>query len=115
MRGAAFLFFAVAVPAVAAGDVLVARFVGIPLSLQYRVSSLLFKPHGAVITTPVGRYRFIMGTASDLHILRPSPSIGYAAPFAPPTISSFVLTGAGISSGSGGYTVAFYSLPVASP
>jgi len=102
----------VLVPHVPAGDALAARFIGLPLSLEYKVSSLLLKPPAADITTSLGTFRFIIGTASEFHLLRAPPSIGYSAPYEPSTINSFDLTGAGVPSGEGSYTVEFYSFDV---
>ena len=63
--------------------------------------------------TPDTRFRFIEATAGDLHLLRPSKSIGYAPQFTPTDISSFVLTGGGLTPGSSHYVVRFYSMRVA--
>jgi hypothetical protein len=102
----------VAIPDVPTGDAVVARFLDVPLSVGYKVSSVLLKPPTASIDTSAGRLRFIIATAGDLHLLRPSSSIGYSAPFTPPVLDSFALTGAGVHPGARRYEVEFYTLPV---
>jgi hypothetical protein len=102
----------VSVPPAPAGDAVVARFEDLPLSIGYKLSAVLFKPPTASIATSAGRYRFIIGTAADLHLLRPSSSTAYSAPFAPPSIAWFDLTGAGVHPGLGRYEVDFYSVRV---
>jgi hypothetical protein len=90
----------------------VARIFQLPLSLGYQVSSVLLKPPIAYVDSSAGSFRFIVPTAGDLHLLRPSASIGYSARFAPPIVDSFDLTGAGVKPGTGRCQVDFYSLPV---
>ena len=104
----------VTVPEAPAGDAVVARFVQLPLSLGYQVSALALKPPTASFVTPAMTYRFVVPTAGDLHVLRPAPSIGFSAPYGPPAINSFHLTGAGVRSGSGSYEVEFYAMAVRS-
>ena len=101
----------VRVPSASAGDAVVARFVNLPLSLGYKVSSILLKPPTTSIATNAGTYRFIVGTANDLHLLRPSSSLGYSAPFRPPSLDSVELSGAGAGSGAQ-FEIDFYLLKV---
>jgi hypothetical protein len=103
----------VAVPVAPPGSAVVARFVGLPLSISYKVSSILWKPPLAHLATSAGTFRFIVGTAGDLHLLRPSSTTGYSAPFEPASLDWFALDGAGVKPGSGRYQVMFYDVGVA--
>jgi len=98
---------------VPAPDAVVARFVGLPLSFGYRVSSTLLKAPTTSLVSSAGTFRFILATGGDLHLLRPGAWTGYSAPFAPSSIGWLALTGAGVPPGTGRYEVDFYSLRVA--
>jgi len=102
----------IAVPRAPAGEAVVARFVGLPQPFGYTVSSLALKPPPASIVTSVGSFRFVVPTAGDLHLLRPSSTVGYAPAFDPSNIAWFYLAGGGVRSGAGTYSVIFYALPV---
>jgi hypothetical protein len=103
----------VAVPVAPPGHAVVARFVRLPLSISYKASSILWKPPLTHLATSAGTFRFIVGTAGDLHLLRPSSTTGYSPPFEPASLDWIALDGAGVKSGSGRYQVLFYDLEVA--
>jgi len=105
---------AVKVPVGPPGTMVVARFQSLPLSIGYRISAILLKPPIVYLTASGRPYRFLPGTAGDLHLLRGTPSMGYATQFIPTNIPHFHLSGAGVSPGSGHYVVNFYSMSVAS-
>jgi hypothetical protein len=102
----------VKVPVGPPGTMVVARLQSVPLPITYKLFSLVLKPPILFMNTPGAKYRFITGTAGDLHLLRTTPSIGYDAPFMPPTISSFTLSGAFISPNTGRFVVSFYSIRI---
>jgi len=103
----------VRVPIGPPGSIVVARFQSLPLSLTYKISSLILHPPIMYLTASGRPYRFLPGTAADLHLLRGTSSIGYSNQFSPSAISQFHLSGAGVSPGSGRYVVSFYSISVA--
>jgi len=88
------------VPTAPAGDAVVAS-VDLSLPLAWKLENLLFRPHEVTLYTNGGAsaYRFITGTAADLHLLIPPSDLGYTEGFAPGPISSveFTLSGAGSS------------------
>ncbi len=102
----------VSVPVAPVGDAVVARFVELPLSFRYTLSSLFFRPPTVSITTSAGSYRFIVATAADLHLLRPSSTLGYSVPFSPSDLSSVGLVGGGVTQGTGRYRIDFYTMRV---
>jgi hypothetical protein len=59
---------------------------------------------------PAMIYRFIPGTAGDLHVLATSKSLGYAAAFTPPAVRKLALLGGGWGSDQGRVTVEFYAI-----
>ena len=103
----------VAVPVAPPGHAVVARFVRLPLSISYKVSSILWKPSLTRLATSAGTFRFIVGTAGDLHLLRPSSTTGYSSPFEPASLDWIALDGAGVKPDSGRYQVMFYDVGVA--
>jgi hypothetical protein len=103
----------VAVPPAAPGTAIVARFTNLPVTVRYKLSSLLLKPPTASIDTSAGAFRFIIGTAGDLHLMRPSSTLGYSAGYVPASLNWFALRGAGVGSGQGRYDVTFYEIPMA--
>ena len=60
----------VRVPAAPPGSMVVARFQSLPLSIGYSISSIALKPPVVSLSTPQAEYRFLTGTAGDLHLLR---------------------------------------------
>lgn len=57
-------------------------------------------------------FRFIVGSAGDLHILRPSATLGYSAPFVPLSIDAFSFSYCGSTAPIAGARVVFYSIPM---
>jgi len=102
----------VRVPKAKVGEALVATFTSLPLAFGYKVSALVLKPPLDYLVTPTGKYRFVDGTASDMHILETPSSLGYSTQYTPAPITSFEIEGAGVSSGSGTFTIDFYSIRV---
>jgi hypothetical protein len=100
----------VVVPAAAQGDAVVATFAGVGSSLRYRLENILLKAPEIQLQTPSGTYRFIAGTAPDLHMLRLPSTLGYSTEYCPPNISSFSLIDR--NSSAGHYSVSFYELPM---
>jgi len=86
------------VPTAPAGDAVVASF-NLSMPLTWTLENLLFRPHQVTLYTNGGAsaYRFITGTAADLHLLIPPSDLNYAEGYAPVPISSlmFSLSGAG--------------------
>jgi hypothetical protein len=103
----------VTTPAVQPGTELVARFTDVSLPITYTLSSILLKPPTAALASSDGTFRFILGTAGDLHLIRPSSTLGYSPPFSPASLDWFALTGAGVPAGQGHYEVTFYAMPMA--
>lgn len=103
----------VRVPTGAPGTMVVARFESLPLPISYELAAIVLKPPIMFITASGQRYRFIVGTAGDLHLMHPASSTGYTAPFVPTAISAFELSGAGMAQGTSHYVVSFYSIRVA--
>jgi hypothetical protein len=104
----------VPVPAVGPGETVVAS-VHLPLSLWWHVTDEFFKPPAVQVTVDgTAQYRFVTGTAASLHMMTPASTLGYAAAFAPPTVSSvqFGINGQGL--GTSGVTVTFYAMAVSS-
>jgi len=103
----------VRVPTGSPGTMVVARFTSLPLPVSYELAAVVLKPPIMFMTASGHRYRFIVGTAGDLHLLRSASSTGYTAPFVPAAISVFELSGAGMAPGTSHYVVSFYSIRVA--
>ena len=103
----------VRVPTGSPGTMVVARFESLPLPLSYELAAIALKPPIMFMTASGQRYRFIVGTAGDLHLMRPASSTRYTAPFEPMAISTFALSGAGMAPGTSHYEVSFYSIRVA--
>lgn len=104
----------VTVPTAPPNDAVVATFEGVGSSLIYRLENLLLKAPAIEMQIPGADYRFIAGTAGDLHVLRAPSTLGYAASFSPPPVSSFSITKHDLFSNSGSYRVTFYELSVGS-
>jgi hypothetical protein len=105
----------VEVPVGPPDEMVVARIRSLPLTIGYKISSLILKPPIVLLNSAGITYRFVTATAGDLHLLRPASSIGYTAPFMPSTVASFTLTGAGMAPGTGHYSVSFFGIRVAAP
>lgn len=103
----------VQVPAAGPDNAVVATF-QLPLSLWWKVQDEVFKPPQISMTadgSPVP-YRFVGGSASDLHLLVPAASLGYDPAFTPDSITtlSFAMDDQGITTS--GIVVRFYALPM---
>ena len=105
----------VRVPVARPGVAVVATF-QLPLSLWWQIQDEVFKPPSVYMTVNGGvdTYRFVTGTASSLHLLKPASTLGYDPEFTPKTIASlsFTMSGEGLSTS--GVRVHFYALPMAS-
>jgi hypothetical protein len=101
----------VRVPVGPPGTMVVAR-ISLHLPLTYELASIVLKPPITYMSVPGARYRFVVGTADDLHLMRPASSAGYSPPFLPPSIPSFELLGGGVAPGAGRFVVSFYSIRV---
>lgn len=100
------------VPNVPAGHALLARF-ELPTGWWSRVRNFFFKSPDYLFSVNGGvqSFRFVPATATDLHLLAPSSTLGYAASFTPAPVTSLELNVAGASSvGAGGLVVRFYSM-----
>ena len=111
---------AVAVP-VERGD-LVAATLSFSLPLRYGVEDVLFRPPKMLLRTwAAGRragsgrrtYRFVPGTAGDLHVLSTPPALGYSPAFTPPALREISLEGGGWAKGQGRVSVSFYAIRIA--
>lgn len=83
-------------PHVPASDDLIASF-SLSLPLSWEIENLALKPPQICLSARIAgvsalrTYRFIVGTAADLHVLSPATSIHYSPPFTPPKIESLSL------------------------
>ncbi len=105
----------VKVPQARPGEAVLATF-QVPLSLWWSIQNLAFKPPSVYMVVDGGAqtYRFVTGTESSLHILRPASTLGYDAEFAPQAISSLLFTVDGEGGlGGPGVRVHFYALKMA--
>lgn len=103
------------VPQAPPGDAVVATFHGVGSSLLYRLENLLLKARAIQMTTPNASYRFIAGTAADLHIMRVPSTLSYNPTFAPPQIPFFTLYERNLLTDGGRYRVMFFAMPLAPP
>ena len=100
----------------ARGDMVVASFqFGLPL--LSKLADVLLKPPFTYLTTwgtsgTPFTYRFVTGTAADLHVLATPPALGYTGRFAPASLSQVELSGGGWPSGKGSLTVVFWGIPM---
>lgn len=102
----------VKVPRAPNGDVVLASFGNVPLPFWYEIAAVTLKPPTMWISTSVGKFRFVEATAGDLHVVRPTSTLDYSAPYDPGTMSWLSLTGAGVPTGTGTYDVRFYEMRV---
>jgi hypothetical protein len=85
--------------------------------LLARAEGLLLKPPEVYVTTWGSRgggtaYRFVLGTATDDHVLQAPASLGYSPAFAPPPVKRLEVTGGGWRPGQGGVVVTFLAVPM---
>jgi hypothetical protein len=88
--------------------------------LSGNAEAVLLKPPLTYVTVWSGpsvpsRYRFIPGTAGDVHVMSVPSALGYAAPFTPPPIKKLEVSGGGWSTGRGVVTITFYAVPLQFP
>ncbi len=109
----------IAVPA-AKGEMELATF-SLSSPLWARAEGVLLKPPQVQMTTwalAAGKattYRFIAGTAGDVHVLATPSSLGYSNDFAPPTVVQLQVSGGGWSLGHGSVRVTFFAVPMSRP
>ena len=103
---------AIPVPQAGPRQAVIATFAGVGASLVYRLENLVLKAAPIHMDTPFATYRFIAGTAGDLHILRLPSTLGYSTPYSPPTLSSFSLIERDVLSAHLRYRVTFYAMTV---
>ncbi len=103
------------VPTGPAGDAVVATF-RLPLGLSWKAQEAVFKPPNIFMDVNDGSesWRFVAGTASDLHVLRPASTLGYSEPFQPIAVNRFRFTVNGQGGGTSGLQVSFFEVPVVS-
>jgi hypothetical protein len=104
---------AITVP-VARGKMVVATF-ALTAPLSARAEGAVLKGPEVDVSvwpgTPAPKtYRFISGTAADVHVLAVPGALGYLPAFTPPAVRKFELTGGGWANGQGAVRVTFYSL-----
>lgn len=58
-------------------------------------------------------YRFVPGTAADMHVVATPAALGYSSAFTPPALSALELEGGGWAKGQGLVRVKFYALRMA--
>ena len=107
----------VAVPEVG-GQLVAARF-SFGLPLLSRLEGVLLKPPALSIVVRAGggqggglrqAYRFVPGTAGDMHVLAAPASLGYSPAFTPPAVRQLELEGGGWAGGQGRVIVRFYAI-----
>ncbi len=106
------------VPA-APGDLVLAEF-SLTSPVLARAEGLFLKPPSVRVTTWDTRqgpgkgtgYRFVPGTAGDVHVLATPPSLGYSPAFTPSHVHRLEVTGGGWSPGHGQVTVTFLAVPL---
>jgi hypothetical protein len=105
----------VRVPTARPGEAVVATF-QLPLSPWWWIQNEIFKPPSAYVIVNGGSnvYRFVTGTASSLHLLRPASNLGYDPEFTPQTVSELLFTISGEGLSTSGVVVHFYALPMTS-
>ncbi len=102
----------VAVPSPPPHALLVAALSEVGTALTYRAENLLLKARAIQMTTNVASFRFVAGTATDLHVLSTPSHFGYSPQYLPPRIQSFTLYERNIVTDGGRYTVRFYAVPL---
>lgn len=104
----------------ARGAMVVATF-SLNLPVTYKLEDVLLRPPIMRVALwpadgggPVS-YRFVPGTAGDLHVLVAPPELGYSASFTPPAARRVALVGGGWPTGRGHVTVSFYAIKLRGP
>ncbi|HYA44098.1 MAG TPA: hypothetical protein VED59_00705, partial [Acidimicrobiales bacterium] len=81
-----------------------------------KAEGVLFKPPEVQLTawgasrSPLATYRFVPGTAGEVHVLAAPPMLGYSPAFSPPSLSRIEFSGGGWTAGHGVVAVTFYSV-----
>ena len=106
----------IAVPPTRHGDAVVATF-QLPLDLWWQITDSLFKPPEVNIAVNGGSdvYRFVPGTAADLHVLVAPARLGWKPSYAPQHVSRIAFSVGGESLGAAGVKVTFYEVPMSAP
>ncbi|HUB69039.1 MAG TPA: hypothetical protein VL984_01320 [Acidimicrobiales bacterium] len=79
-----------------------------------QVEGFLLKPPAVWLTTGGAggqRYRFVSGTATDVHVMSAPSSLSYPAAWRPATVHEVELTGNGWAPGKGTVKISFYAVP----
>ena len=108
------------VPAAAPGQMVLATFT-LSSPLSARAESVALKGPEVSLTAhfggnygegsaPAEKYRFITGTAPDMHVLSVPGSLGFPPAFTPPAMRSFDFSGGGWAPGQGSVHVVFYAV-----
>ncbi|MGH3636149.1 MAG: hypothetical protein ACRDTS_19090, partial [Mycobacterium sp.] len=106
----------VRVPTAGPGGEVLATF-ELPRSPIAKIEELLTRsPEVCMNTKWVGGthfpFRFVVGTATDVHLLRPATTLGYDPPFVPPNINSFNFSICGSTAPIPGVRVTFYRMAI---
>lgn len=98
----------VAVPTASPSEAVVARF-DLSGGLWNDVEDFVFKVSSSTLSANDGqaRWRFIPGTAEDLHVLTPAANLGFSPGTGPSPIHNLALSGPGLSR----VTITFYAVP----
>ena len=105
------------------GQLVAARF-SFGLPLLSRLEGVLLKPPAVSIVVRAGgrrgrvlrrAYRFVPGTAGDMHVLVAPASLGYSPAFTTPAVRQLELEGGGWAGGQGRVTVRFYAIRLSRP
>jgi hypothetical protein len=98
----------VVVPTASASDAVVASF-RLSLGLWYSVEDFLFKVPAFTLSVNDGKntWRFVPGTAEDLHVLTPAANLGFSPSVSPTPIHTLALTGPSLSR----VAITFYAVP----
>jgi hypothetical protein len=101
------------VPTAAAGDVVVARF-QLTLGWWFKLESVLYKPPAISLDYRYGgrnqSWRFVAGTAPDLHVIQAASTLGYDNKFVPLAPRRLMFSIEGGSQSSTGVRVSFYRI-----
>ena len=108
----------VEVPRTAPGNAVVATF-SVPEPAWWSFQAVALSPPEVCFQSVqaglsrVKENRFIVGTAGDWHLLRPASTLGYSAPYIPPTIEALSFSVCGARSPMAGVKVTFQSIAMA--
>ncbi len=102
----------VTVPSAGPRDVVVASFsLSLPLTWQLADKMFRAKPLRFVMNEPAAvSVRFLSGTATGMHVLRPAMTLGYHPQFKPRTVERFRVSLDGSPPSPSGVAVSFYAI-----